>query len=117
MVTEQNAVDYICRTCGTQYPASARPPEHCPICEDERQYVGLKGQQWTTLSALQEDYHCVYCIVDLHAITGEFYDPALHASRTREMAIGLLASGIDPERNHGSRMSRQRGPSLSPKPR
>lgn len=57
MVTEQNAVDYICRTCGTQYPASARPPEHCPICEDERQYVGLKGQQWTTLSALQEDYH------------------------------------------------------------
>ena len=46
---------YICRTCGTQYPASAQPPEHCPICEDERQYVGLKGQQWTTLDALRAE--------------------------------------------------------------
>lgn len=35
------------------------PPENCPICEDERQYVGLKGQQWTTLQALQEEYHTV----------------------------------------------------------
>ena len=48
---------YICRTCGTQFPASAQPPERCPICEDERQYVGLKGQQWTTLAALREDHH------------------------------------------------------------
>ena len=52
-------------------------------------------QNWVRL---QDRYECFYCIVDLHAITGEFYDPALHASRTREMAIGLLASGIDPER-------------------
>ncbi len=48
---------YICRTCGTQYPAAAQPPEHCPVCEDERQYVGMKGQQWTTLQALQEEHH------------------------------------------------------------
>lgn len=48
---------YICRTCGTQFPVSDRPPEHCPICEDERQYVGPKGQQWTTLEALQAEYH------------------------------------------------------------
>src|SRR5512133_2434593 len=54
---EQKMTHYICRTCGTQYPASAQPPEHCPICDDERQYVGLKGQQWTTLDALREDYH------------------------------------------------------------
>ena len=54
---EQNTVHYVCRTCGTQYPASTRPPEHCPICEDDRQYVGLKGQQWTTLTALQEEHH------------------------------------------------------------
>ena len=50
---------FICRTCATQYPASLQPPENCPICEDERQYVGLKGQQWTTLQALQEEYHTV----------------------------------------------------------
>lgn len=53
----QSQTHFICRTCGTQFPASAQPPEHCPICEDERQYVGLKGQQWTTLAALREDYH------------------------------------------------------------
>jgi hypothetical protein len=46
--------EFICATCGTQYPASANPPEHCPICEDERQYVGLGGQQWTTLEELRD---------------------------------------------------------------
>ena len=43
---------YICRTCGVQYAPSEQPPERCPICEDERQYVGWDGQQWTTLEAL-----------------------------------------------------------------
>ena len=27
--------------------------DDCPICEDERQYVGWDGQQWTTLDELQ----------------------------------------------------------------
>ncbi|HEX9116004.1 MAG TPA: MBL fold metallo-hydrolase [Anaerolineae bacterium] len=48
---------YICATCGTQYPPSDEPPEHCPICEDERQYVGWEGQQWTTLDALCGEHH------------------------------------------------------------
>jgi glyoxylase-like metal-dependent hydrolase (beta-lactamase superfamily II) len=48
---------FICRTCGAQFSASAQPPARCPICADERQYIGPKGQQWTTLEALQEDYH------------------------------------------------------------
>ena len=43
---------FICRTCGVQYAPRQRPPEQCPICEDERQYVGWNGQQWTTLDAL-----------------------------------------------------------------
>jgi hypothetical protein len=42
----------ICVTCGTQDPARAEPPAHCPICEDDRQYVGRNGQQWTTLADL-----------------------------------------------------------------
>ena len=50
---------YICVTCGTQYPESEQPPAHCPICEDERQYVHPNGQQWTTLEALQRDFHNV----------------------------------------------------------
>lgn len=46
---------------------------------------------------LQQQHDCIFCIVDLHAITGP-YEAASLAARTREMAIGLLASGIDPER-------------------
>ena len=48
---------FMCRTCGTQFAASETAPEHCPICEDERQYIGWKGQQWTTLADLQSDHH------------------------------------------------------------
>ena len=50
---------YICVTCGTQYSESATPPSHCPICEDERQYVNLDGQTWTTMEELRQDYHNV----------------------------------------------------------
>jgi len=42
----------ICVTCGTQFADSDRPPDTCPICTDPRQYVGLDGQQWTTLGDL-----------------------------------------------------------------
>ena len=35
----------ICVTCGTQFAASERPPERCPVCEDERQFVGWAGQE------------------------------------------------------------------------
>src|SRR5262245_13906769 len=44
---------YLCVTCGTQFPESPEPPERCPICEDERQYVGPEGQEWTTLERLR----------------------------------------------------------------
>jgi tryptophanyl-tRNA synthetase len=46
---------------------------------------------------LQDQHECIFCIVDLHAIT-QLYDPAGLAQRTRDMAVGLLAAGIDPER-------------------
>lgn len=48
---------YICVTCGTQFAPTASQPERCPICEDERQYVGHAGQQWTTLATLRRDHH------------------------------------------------------------
>jgi glyoxylase-like metal-dependent hydrolase (beta-lactamase superfamily II) len=47
----------LCVTCGTQFAPSPNPPERCPICEDERQYVGLSGQQWTSLDALKASHH------------------------------------------------------------
>jgi hypothetical protein len=44
---------YICKTCGVQYGPTDAPPAHCVICEDERQYVGWQGQQWTTLDEMR----------------------------------------------------------------
>ena len=45
---------FICTTCGTQYEPSDKPPAACPICDDERQYVAVGGQTWTTLEGLQK---------------------------------------------------------------
>jgi hypothetical protein len=47
---------FICTTCGTQHAETPAPPEHCDICEDERQYIGWGGQQWTTLDELRTDH-------------------------------------------------------------
>lgn len=51
--------NYICQTCGTQFAETDAPPGHCPICEDERQYVGWEGQKWTTLADLRESHRNV----------------------------------------------------------
>jgi len=48
--------------------------------------------------ALQDSYDCIYCIVDLHALTA-LQDPEAMRANTREMAAALLASGIDPARS------------------
>lgn len=47
--------NYICVQCGVQFATTDTPPAICPICEDERQYVNWKGQQWTTLAELARD--------------------------------------------------------------
>ena len=43
---------FICATCGSQFAARETPPTSCPICEDERQYIGANGQCWTTMAEL-----------------------------------------------------------------
>src|ERR1700692_2958930 len=48
--------------------------------------------------ALQQDHECLWCVVDLHAITA-WQDPAQFAAQTREMAAALIACGLDPERH------------------
>jgi len=45
---------------------------------------------------LQDDYECIYCVVDLHAIT-QPQDPATLRASTREVTASLIASGIDPK--------------------
>ncbi len=48
--------------------------------------------------ALQKDYDCIYCIVDLHALTT--MDTTLNLKQnTLEMALDWLAAGIDPEKS------------------
>ncbi len=48
--------------------------------------------------ALQKEHECIYCIVDLHAIT-VWQDPKGLALNTREVTAGLIASGLDPKKN------------------
>jgi tryptophanyl-tRNA synthetase len=45
---------------------------------------------------IQHDYECIFCIVDLHAITA-FQDPGELRSKIEEIAALYLAAGIDPK--------------------
>lgn len=65
---------WICATCGVQSADTGRPPAGCPICEDERQYVGWDGQRWTTREELLGD----------------------HRSVVREEEPGLVGIGVEP---------------------
>src|SRR5690606_13084209 len=47
---------------------------------------------------LQEDFECLFCIVDMHAIT-VWQEPAALRAHTREVAAAFLAAGIDPRRH------------------
>jgi tryptophanyl-tRNA synthetase len=47
---------------------------------------------------MQQRYSCIYCVVDLHAIT-VWQDPAELQRETRKVTAAYLASGIDPARN------------------
>ena len=48
---------WICATCAVEQPDSETPPEVCPICADERQYIRPDGQSWTTLADLTAAGH------------------------------------------------------------
>ena len=56
-------------------------------------YLGAV-KNWVALQGTAESF---FCIVDYHAIIAQ-YDPADLRVRRREMALGLLAAGLDPER-------------------
>jgi glyoxylase-like metal-dependent hydrolase (beta-lactamase superfamily II) len=73
--------NFICVQCGTQFSATAAPPETCPICTDERQYVRHEGQAWTTMEQLATDHH----------------------NRFQEEASQLLGIGTEPEFAIGQR--------------
>ena len=51
-------------------------------------------QKWVDLL---DEYECIFCVVDLHAITVD-YDPADMPKRVSDAASTLIGCGIDPER-------------------
>jgi hypothetical protein len=66
-------VNAICVTCGVQFADSDAPPERCPICSDERQYVPESGQRWTTLAELRADHE--NALRDEHGLLGVGTEP------------------------------------------
>ena len=61
-----------------------------------RQHLGNYLGAIKNYVALQDDYNCVYCIVDLHALTTVESTQDLRQN-TYEMALDWLAAGIRPE--------------------
>lgn len=46
----------ICETCGTQYREEVKATGLCPICNDDRQYIGDNGQRWTNMDELKKNH-------------------------------------------------------------
>jgi tryptophanyl-tRNA synthetase len=52
----------------------------------------------TKFVAMQHTHECLYCVVDMHAIT-VWQDPAELARSTRELTAAFIASGLDPKKS------------------
>ena len=57
-------------------------------------YLGAL-KNWTNL---QDEYNCLYCIVDMHAITVR-QEPAVLRKNSRDLMMQYIAAGLDPEKN------------------
>jgi len=78
---ERTMESYICTQCGTQYAETAKPPESCTICTDERQSVNPHGQQWTTHRWLKR----------------------WHRNTVHSQGEGVIGIGVDPQVGIGQR--------------
>ncbi len=79
---------------------NAKNPQHGHVFSGARptgrQHLGNYLGAIQNYVALQDDYDCIYCIVDLHALTTVETTENLREN-TREMALDFLAAGIRPE--------------------
>ena len=62
-----------------------------------RQHIGNYLGAIQNYVALQEEYDCVYCVVDIHALTS-MQDTSRLQEYNREIVLDWLAAGMDPER-------------------
>jgi tryptophanyl-tRNA synthetase len=63
-----------------------------------RQHIGNYLGAIQNYVKLQDEYDCVYCIVDIHALTS-LEDTSQLPAMTRELALDWLAAGIDPKKS------------------
>ena len=63
-----------------------------------RQHLGNYLGAIQNYVALQDDYDCIYCIVDIHALTS-LEDTSKLQENIREMMLDWLAAGLDPQRS------------------
>jgi hypothetical protein len=80
---------FICTACGSQHAPSEAPPDTCPACTDERQFVPTPGQSWITLDRLR----------------------GAHTNKFRRLATGLLTIETTPVFAIGQRAILARTPS------
>jgi hypothetical protein len=78
---------HICTQCGTQFAETDGPPDSCPICVDERQYVNPRGQQWTTHARIRRS----------------------HRNTIRAEGPGVMGIGMEPQVGIGQRALLVRG--------
>jgi hypothetical protein len=80
---------FICTACGLQFGQTSAPPQVCPVCEDERQFVPQSGQEWTDMAAISRS----------HSIVWDEEADGIHSLRiSPDFAIGqraLLIEGPD----------------------
>jgi tryptophanyl-tRNA synthetase len=96
-----------CAAAG-RHGMDAAQSEGAPMAFKERVFSGVQptgnlhlGNYLGAIArfvALQDHYDCIYCVVDLHAIT-VWQDPAELPRATREVTASFLACGIDPKQH------------------
>jgi len=84
--------NFICTRCGVQFEETAAPPPRCPICQDDRQYLGPNGQEWTTLQELARTHRITRRPIE-DGITGFATEPGF-AIGQRAMLIETSAGNI-----------------------
>ena len=87
---------------------ATNPREAKPMAFKERVFSGVQPTGNLHLGnylgaivkfvALQERYDCIYCVVDMHAIT-VWQDPTELPRATREVTAAFIACGIDPKKH------------------
>ncbi|QHE69614.1 hydrolase [Rhodococcus sp. WAY2] len=54
---DRGVLFHLCATCGVEQDPTTPLPDECAICADERQYIPLGGQEWTTAEDLTRSGH------------------------------------------------------------